>query len=215
MSNQQFFGDGGSPSFSGIETVTGDTGGAVPGSGVPVNLNLIGDSAQGTVVNGTPGTSTQQVTILDATAAASAGAAQKGSSSYNDADFTVVNGFVSLKNSPSGDATTNGLETKDLITFTMTPNSVITLEARISGYGTPTGVGVDAGLGGTITATFIAGATTAAQIDVPDIFIQSFVSPTATFTAVAVSGLDIAIQVTGDASYDINWHGDADITEAT
>ena len=44
MSQQQFFGDGGPPSFSGIETVTPDTGGAVPGSGSPVNLNLLGGS---------------------------------------------------------------------------------------------------------------------------------------------------------------------------
>ena len=44
MSQQQFFGDGGSPSFLGIETITPNTGGAVPGAGTPVNLNLLGGS---------------------------------------------------------------------------------------------------------------------------------------------------------------------------
>lgn len=67
MSQQQGFGDGGTPGIPGIETVTGDSGGAVGGSGSPSNINIIGDSVQGTVVNGTPGTSTEQITVLDAT----------------------------------------------------------------------------------------------------------------------------------------------------
>lgn len=67
MSQQQSFGGGGTPGYSAIETVTGNTGGAVPGQGSPVNINLIGDTAQGVHVNGTIATSTQVITVDDAT----------------------------------------------------------------------------------------------------------------------------------------------------
>lgn len=64
MSQQQTFVDAGSvPGTPGIETVTGNTGGAVPGSGSPVNINLIGDTVQGVHVNGNAGTSTETITI--------------------------------------------------------------------------------------------------------------------------------------------------------
>src|SRR6056300_1258949 len=63
MSQQQAFQEQGSPSVPGIETVTGNTGGAVGGSGVPVNINLIGDTVQGVHVNGNAGTSTETITI--------------------------------------------------------------------------------------------------------------------------------------------------------
>lgn len=64
MSQQQTFVDAGSvPGVPGIETVTGNTGGAVPGSGSPVNINFIGDTVQGVHVNGNAGTSTETITI--------------------------------------------------------------------------------------------------------------------------------------------------------
>lgn len=47
----------GSPTIPGIETLTGDSGGAVAGTGVPVNVNILGTSGQITVT-GNPGTST-------------------------------------------------------------------------------------------------------------------------------------------------------------
>lgn len=67
MSQQQFFSDGGAPGVPGIETVTGNTGGAVGGSGSPVNINILGDTVQGVTVNGNAGTNTETVTVSDAT----------------------------------------------------------------------------------------------------------------------------------------------------
>lgn len=67
MSQYYQSGDGGAPGVPGIETVTGNTGGAVPGQGVPVNINLIGDTVQGVHVNGNAGTSTETITIDDMT----------------------------------------------------------------------------------------------------------------------------------------------------
>lgn len=66
MSQQQFYGDGGSPSFSGIETVTGNDSVAVGGAGSPVNLNLVGDTVQGVSITNTAA-NTETVTVADAT----------------------------------------------------------------------------------------------------------------------------------------------------
>src|SRR5690606_904709 len=51
----------GNPSIPGIETLTGDSGGAVPGSGSPVNIDIVGGSGITTV--GDPGTSTLTIDI--------------------------------------------------------------------------------------------------------------------------------------------------------
>lgn len=67
MSQQQVFQGGGSPITPNLETLTGNTGGAVAGSGSPVNINLIGDTVQGVHVNGNAGTSTETITMDDAT----------------------------------------------------------------------------------------------------------------------------------------------------
>lgn len=52
----------GSPTLLGIETITGDSGGAVPGTGIPVNVNLLGTAGQITVT-GNPGTSTLTLSL--------------------------------------------------------------------------------------------------------------------------------------------------------
>lgn len=202
MSQQQFFGDGGSPSFSGIETVTGDTGGPVPGSGVPVNLNLIGDSAQGTQVNGTPGTSTQQVTNLDATAAASAGAAQKGAASFNSDDFSVVNGFVSLANSIVGTTTTVGAVLGTTITFPLgaTP-ACYQFQVDTTGF--------EAGLPSGVTAQEIFGVytdgATATLIDAVDFNTQVGPGLVPALFYSSVSGNNVVVQVVGSPTKTVNW----------
>lgn len=115
----------------------------------------------------------------------------------------------------TGSVTTTQLETKTILTISTLLNSVTTVEARIAAYGTPDpGPGVDGGLGGNMVACFITGLVATQLIDPPDVFQQSFLSPTATFTAVP-SGTDILIQVTGDASHDINWTCTAYVTRAT
>lgn len=45
-----------------LETLTGDSGGAVPGSGSPANIDILGTAGQ-IVVTGTPGTSTLQLSL--------------------------------------------------------------------------------------------------------------------------------------------------------
>lgn len=53
----------GSPTIPGIETLTGNSGGAVPGAGIPVNVNVVGQSGQINVV-GNPGTSTLTISLV-------------------------------------------------------------------------------------------------------------------------------------------------------
>lgn len=152
--------------------------------------------------------------IQQTSAVAAKDTTKNGVSHFNSAQFTNDQGFISIAGGYSGTVTTNGLETKTVLTIPTLNNSVSTVEARISGFGTPIGPGVIAGLGGTMTVSFITGTIATTAIDVPDTFIQSFVSSTATFTATN-SGTDIIITVTGDAAYDINWKCEANVTEVT
>lgn len=67
MSQQQSFPDTGSvPGMPGIETITGNDGLPISGSGSPVNVNIIGDTTQGVNVNRTA-SDTDTITVDDAT----------------------------------------------------------------------------------------------------------------------------------------------------
>jgi len=202
MSQQQFFGDSGSPSFSGIETVTGNTGGAVPGQGVPVNLNLVGDTAQGVSVNGDAGTSTETITVQNSTAAATSGAALKGVASFNSADFTDVSGFVSAANSMTGTATTVGAVVATTITLPLgaTP-ACYQIHSDTVGFAPagPYGESVSEIL------TVRTDGATATIIDAPDFFsnIESPLVPALFFTT--VSGNNVIVQVLGSPGNTVNW----------
>lgn len=67
MSQQQSFPDTGiSPITSGVETLTGNDGLPVSGSGSPININILGDTVQGVSVDRTAA-DTETITVADAT----------------------------------------------------------------------------------------------------------------------------------------------------
>lgn len=66
MSQQQAFFDGGTPGVPGIETITGNDGLPITGSGSPVNVNIIGNTTQGVHVTRTAA-DTDTITIDDMT----------------------------------------------------------------------------------------------------------------------------------------------------
>lgn len=209
MSQYYQSGDGGAPGVPGIESITGNTGGPVFGSGVPVNVNIVGDTAQGVAVNGNPGTSTETVTVQDATAAATAGAALKGVSSYSSDDFIVAAGFVTLKNVTSGQAQTVGAVTANVITLPLggTP-ATYALEGRIAGFEAST----PAAAGFQVFATVRTNGTTATLVGIPDIVGNAETAIDSALADVIVSGNNAIIQVTGVAALTIDWGADMQYT---
>jgi len=205
MSQQQVFQGGGSPITPNLETLTGNTGGAVAGSGSPVNINLLGDTAQGVSVNGNAGTSTETVTVQNATAAATAGAANKGVSSYSSEDFVVTSGFVTLARNTSGTGQTVGAVTADIITLALgaTPGTYA-LEGRVAGFESST----PAGAGFQIFATVRTDGASATLVGVPDIVGNTEAAINTALADVIVSGNNAIIQVTGVAALTIDWGAD-------
>lgn len=205
MSNiQTIGGGGGGGGGAGIVTVTGNTGGAVPGQGAPINLNLVGDATQGTAVNGTIATSTQVVTVGNATAAATAGAAQKGVSSYNSEDFTVVSGYVSQNFKLVGTGTTVGATTADLITFPLgaTPGTYI-FDANFSSFDvtTPGGAGAGYSIFGSTRTT----GATAFLVGTPDKINNEDTAVAAGTADLVVSANNAILRVTGVVGLTIHW----------
>lgn len=205
MSQIISFGGGGVPGVPGLETITGDTGGPVPGSGLPVNINLIGDATQGTSIAGNPGTSTLVSTVGNSTAAATAGAAQKGVSSYNSEDFTDVSGFVSLNFKVVGTGTTVGATTADLITFALgaTPANFI-FDANVSAFATA-GVGSPAGAGYSLFGSTRTTGAAASLVGTPDKITNEEAALATADANLIVSGNNAILRVTGVAGLTINW----------
>lgn len=111
--------------------------------------------------------------------------------------------------------TTTGLQTVTLASIPVVANTVTTIEARISGFGTPSSGPLTSGVGGTIVATFLGTpAGNALLIGTADYFIQRFLSSTVNFI-ITQSGANIIIQVTGDTDYMIKWVGTTNITVAS
>ena len=113
--------------------------------------------------------------------------------------------------------TTNGAQTKTILTIIPTNNSINTIEARISGFGTPIGVGADSGIGGTLQAVFITGTVASVTIDTPDYFRQSNLAISSTFSIIpdpTPGSKNILIKVVGDALFNINWVCEVKLTEA-
>jgi hypothetical protein len=66
------------------------------------NTKILGQLTQGIITVGVPGNNEIQIQAENATAAANVGLTQKGVCSFNSANFTVVNGFVSAIASAAG-----------------------------------------------------------------------------------------------------------------
>jgi len=200
--------DGGAPFVAAIETVTGNSGGPVGGSGVPTNINIIGDTAQGVSVNGNAGTFTETVTVQNATAAPTAGAALKGVSSFDSNDFTVTNGFVDIKGTSNGTGTTVGATTADIITVPLgAVAGVFQFEARAKGFDAAT----PAGCGYNVYATLRTDGVTATLEGSQSIFNENAVLSPADAYFIA-SGNNAVLQVLGVAGLTIDWVGSSQVT---
>ncbi len=79
----------------GIETLTGDSGGAVPGAGSPVNINIVGTAGQITVT-GNPGTSTLTLALAGGGTAVDSIGTQTGTNPIapTAAGLVTINGAV-------------------------------------------------------------------------------------------------------------------------
>lgn len=185
----QFFIDTNAIPGSSINTLSAEGGAATPPSGT--NFNFAGNSGLetgGAIEFATPsdGQMTAQVRV--------------------DGVTITINGSNQLTTAGSvtGSATTNGAQTVTILTISTTANTTTTFNVLVAGFMTLTGVGTIVGVGGTLTGTFISGPATTSPMNFPDAVINTIVTTTANIIATA-SGLDILIQVVGDASYDINW----------
>ncbi len=209
MSQVQTMGGGGSPAPS-VEYVQGNTGGPVGAEPGTYITYFIGDTTQGVEVNGNPGTYTENITMRNATAAATAGATQKGVSSYDSAFFTVTSGYVTMKTALTGTVQTIGAVTGDLITFTP-PVSAGTyrLVYQIAAYNsTDANSGSGYQLEGTVVTDGLGTITTVgspARIMNGDaaVFDVSLVD-------VIISGGNIILRVTGVLAKTIRWTGRLD-----
>lgn len=208
MSQVQTMGGGGSPAPS-VEYVQGNSGGPV-GADASYITYFIGDTVQGVEVNGNPGTYTETITVRDATAAVTAGAAQKGVSSYDSNFFTVTSGYVTMKTSLVDTVQTVGVVVEDLIIFTPPLTAgTYRLIYQVAAYNnTDAGSGSGYQLEGTVVTDGLGTITTVgspARIMNGDaaVFDVSLVD-------VVVSGGDIILQVTGVAAKTIQWTGRLD-----
>jgi hypothetical protein len=87
MSQAGIAGNGGGGGGSNIQTITGNSGGAVPPDAAH-NINVIGDNTQGINIVGVPATFTLTVSGIDASSV------QKGVASFDATNFTVTAGNV-------------------------------------------------------------------------------------------------------------------------
>lgn len=111
MSQQQGFGDGGTPGVPGIETLTGNSGGAVGGAGSPINITLVGDNATGINIVGSPGTSTMTVFGIQATTT------QVGVSEFADGTETTTGTDGTRAVTPLGLASKLGSQTSNGLAY--------------------------------------------------------------------------------------------------
>ncbi len=81
-------------SLPGIETLTGNSGGAVPGTGSPVNIDILGSN--GVVVTGNPGTSTLTVSLTGGGVAIDSIGVQSSSGSGTNPVLPDSNGLVNI-----------------------------------------------------------------------------------------------------------------------
>lgn len=205
MSQQQSFGSTGTPGAPNIEFVQGNSGGQVPPNPATFTINIVGDTAQGVNVNGNAGTYTETVTVQNATAAATAGAANKGVSSYSSDDFVVTSGFVTLARNTSNTAQTVGAVNANLITLPLgaTPMTYA-LEGRVAAFESTT----PAGAGFQVFATVRTDGATATLVGIPDIVGNTEAAINTAQVNVVVSGNNAIIQVSGVAALTIDWGGD-------
>lgn len=208
MSQQQAFSGGNSPVTPDIEFIQGNTGGPVGPNPATFTIDLLGDTAQGVSVDGDPGTYTQTITVQDATAAATSGAALKGVCSFDSNDFTVTNGFVELIGNYDGTGTTIGATTADIITVPLGGSAgTFQFEARVKAFEATN----PAGAGYNIYATFTTDGVTATLVGDQPIFNEDGALAAADAYFVA-SGNNAILQVLGVALLTIDWTGSLELT---
>ncbi len=111
MSQQQAFLDAGSiPGIPGIETITGNDGLPIAGSGSPVNIDLVGDNAQGVNVTRTAADE-GTITVFDATTS------QKGVVELADNSETIAGTDATKANTPASLAAKLGTQTVNGIAY--------------------------------------------------------------------------------------------------
>lgn len=173
-------------------TFTEDVGSATPAAN---NLNILGVAAQGISTSGVGSTVT--ITAADADTVGN-----KGVSTYDANDFTVTAGFVQLRGTASGSATTIGAVTADVVTFPLgAVPGTYAFDALVAGFDavTPSGASYSViagarttGVAGTITGT-------------PDVTANEEAAMTAAIVTMVISGNNAIVRVTGVAGLTINW----------
>lgn len=185
-----------------IEFVAGNTGGPVGPNPATFTINLIGDTAQGVSVAGNAATFTETITVQNATAAATSGAALKGVSSYSSDFFTLTAGFVTLNNALVGTVTTVGAVVGNTITFPLgaTPATYqFTVDT----------VGFEPGLPSGVTAKETVGAYTdgavATLIDTVDFTTQVGPGLVPALFYSSISGNNLVVTVLGSPGKTVRW----------
>lgn len=134
--------------------------------------------------------------------------ATKGTAAFDEDDFTVTNGFVELKGSSVGTATTIGAVTANVITVPLgAVAGTFQFEARVKGFESTT----PAGAGYNVYGTFITDGATATLVGDQPIFNESaaLVAADAYFVA---SGNNAVLQVLGVVGLTINWSAETALT---
>lgn len=202
MSQQQAFSGGNSPVTPDIEFLRGNDGVAVGPNPATFITELVGNTAQGVSTSGNAVTYTETITVRDATAAATSGAALKGVSSYNSADFTVTSGYVSLNNSLSGTGQTIGAVNADIITLPLgaTPGTYV-FTCSVAGFESTTPAGAGYQIIGSVRTTGAA----ATLVGSPDKISHEEAAITAGDADIVVSANSAIVRVLGVAGLTIDW----------
>lgn len=181
-----------------VDTILTDSGAPAVPPDVNGQLSILG--GEGIDVTGQGPSNIVTIAGEDATAAASAGAANKGIASFDSQFFTATSGFITLKNTLTGTGQTVGATTANLIAVTPTNLKGFAIQALVVGYDT-------ANLE-TIGGEVIGGGrrnTNVTIVGTPDVTVHSDAGLAAGNINLVASTSTFVIQVTGVAGRTIDW----------
>jgi hypothetical protein len=198
MSQQQGFSEGGAPGVPGIESITGNDGLPIFGSGVPTNINLIGDTTKGAHVNRTAA-DTGTITIDDMTTT------QKGVTTLAT-NSEAIAGTDTTKAITADDLKAKlGVQTSHGLAYGATTTGAVAWLAEAADGQIPIGstgnapvLGLITSTGGTIAWTFGAGTINAEVVQPTQEIALNYTNVTNAMSPYVVTATDYFISV--DAS---------------
>lgn len=181
----------------GTDPVVADAAGQITVTGGQVASGTIANSIQTKSL----AANTYTIQVQQAGESTTENTALNGVAHFNDNEFVVSNGFVSLRNTFVDQAQTIGAVTADITTIPLTAAGTYTFEVRVSAWES-TG---PAGKGFSVNGVARSDGVTATLISDADGFNHSDASLVAADVDIVDSGINAIVRVTGVAGLTINW----------